>query len=202
MATQYQKRMAARRSTSDITRLAQQYQQEIAGVTGQYETEYAKYSQAVNEKMKPFEEEMKKYQSTVMPAYEAQMSEYKKRLEQHNLALAEIEKNPVIEKKGKETKWIPAPIADPYAIAPQYYPVEGEYTYYEPRELPKFTEKAPVAPVAPVSPASEKFDQAKFEEQRKNIEQTFKREVGERRAAKLGAVSRKATRPLLGGATP
>ena len=199
MATQYQKKMALRRGTSDIGRLAQEYQKQIAGVTGQYEAEYAKYSQAVNEKMKPFEEEMAKYQSAVVPAYESQLTEYKKRFEQHKATLAEIEKNPVIEKKGKETKWIPAPIADPYAIGPQYYPIEEEYTYYEPREIPKFTEKAPKSPTAPVAPTIEKFNQTAFEEQKKNVEQTFKREVSERRASRLGAVSRKATRPLLGG---
>lgn len=201
MATQYQKKMAARRSSSDIGRLAQQYQQEIAGVTGQYEAEYAKYSQAVNEKMKPFEEEMAKYQSAVVPAYESQLTEYKKRLEQHKATLAEIEKNPVIEKSG--IRQVENPMWNPMNTTgytgPMYF--EEPYTYYEPREIPKFTEKAPKSPSAPVAPTIEKFNQTAFEEQRKNVEQTFKREVGERRAARLGAVSRKATRPLLGGAS-
>jgi hypothetical protein len=197
MATMYQKRMAARRSSSDIGRLAQQYQQEIAGVTGQYETEYSKYLQAVNEKMRPFEEEMAKYQSTVMPTYESQLAEYRKKLKQHNEELADIEKNPVIEKIGKK-------LAGSDLIA--NLSIEGipevEYTYYEPREIPKFTGKAPTLPTAPVAPEIEKFDEGEFGTKRAAAESTFKREVGERKAARLGAVSRKMSRPLLSKERP
>jgi len=74
------------------------------------------------------------------------------------------------------------------------------FTYYEPKPIPTFTEKAPALPTAPVAPNIEKFDEGEFGAKRTAAESTFKREVGERRAARLGAVSRKMTRPMLRGA--
>jgi hypothetical protein len=60
-----------------------------------------------------------------------------------------------------------------------------------------FTEKAPEAPTAPTMPELAEFDSSGFAARRGELESTFKREVGERRAARLGAVSRRATRPML-----
>jgi hypothetical protein len=67
--------------------------------------------------------------------------------------------------------------------------------------------KAPVAPdkpaafagVKPESPDIGEFDTSQFAAKKTEAENTFKREVGERKAAKLGAVSRKVARPLLSG---
>ena len=56
------------------------------------------------------------------------------------------------------------------------------------------------APTAPEAPVIEEFDAAPFEQKKTEAEQTFKRETNERKAARLGAVSRKGTRPLLSGA--
>jgi hypothetical protein len=81
---------------------------------------------------------------------------------------------------------------------PQF--LEETYTEYIPRGVPKFTEKAPSRPNLPVAPEIEKFDEGEFGAKRTAAESTFKREVGERRAARLGAVSRKMTRPMLRGA--
>lgn len=63
-----------------------------------------------------------------------------------------------------------------------------------------FTEKAPVAPEAPAAPGLGEFDESAFQAKRAELQGTFKREVGERKAARLGAVSRKSSRPLLQGA--
>ena len=61
----------------------------------------------------------------------------------------------------------------------------------------KFTEKAPEAPTAPTLPELAEFDSSGFAAKREELESRFKREVSERRAARLGAVSRRATRPML-----
>lgn len=61
----------------------------------------------------------------------------------------------------------------------------------------KFTEKAPEAPTAPTMPELAEFDSSSLAARRGELEATFKREVGERKAARLGAVSRRATRPML-----
>jgi hypothetical protein len=51
-----------------------------------------------------------------------------------------------------------------------------------------------------MAPTVEAFDSGEFAAKKEEVEGRFKRELGERRAAKMGAVSRKATRPMLQGA--
>jgi len=199
MATlpQFKQRQIARRKTSDIDRLAKQYKANIDALTGEYQTAFTGYQAGVAEKMKPFEEQMATYKESLLPAYETQKTAYQKKLDEYTATLAELEKNPVTERTGiKETK---KPRYGLFGLAG--YEVKREpYTYYEPKPIPTFTEKAPALPTAPVAPEIEKFDEGEFGTKRTAAESTFKREVGERRAARLGAVSRKMTRPMLRGA--
>lgn len=60
-----------------------------------------------------------------------------------------------------------------------------------------FSEKMPTAPTAPTMPELGEFDASTFQAKRGEAETTFKREVAERKAARLGAVGRRATRPML-----
>ena len=76
-------------------------------------------------------------------------------------------------------------------------PVQQTYKTYEKKPIPKFTEAAPSAPAAPVRPTVQEFDTSKFAAAKTEAESAFKREVGERKAARLGAVSRRVTRPML-----
>ena len=62
-----------------------------------------------------------------------------------------------------------------------------------PKAPEAFAEKAPEAPTLG------EFDTTQFDEQRSQLETTFKREVGERKAGRLAAVSRRVARPLLQG---
>ena len=59
MATQYQKRMMVRK-TSDLTRLADQYKQNIEAITGQYESEFSNWQKQRDELMAPYEAAVKK----------------------------------------------------------------------------------------------------------------------------------------------
>lgn len=61
----------------------------------------------------------------------------------------------------------------------------------------EFTEKAPTAPTAPTLPELGSFDSSAFQAKRGEAESRFKREVAERKAARLGAVGRRITRPML-----
>ncbi|CAB4153869.1 hypothetical protein UFOVP628_30 [uncultured Caudovirales phage] len=199
MATlpQFKQRQIARRSTSDIDRLAKQYKSSVDALTGEYQTAFTGYQAGVTEKMKPFEAQMATYKESLLPTYEAQKTEYQKKLDDYNKLLADIEANPVIEATGvKETK---VPRWGLFGLA-GYETKRENFTYYVPKEIPKFTETAPAPPETPTAPTIEEFDSSQFAAKKTEAESTFKREVGERKAAKLGAVSRKATRPLLSGA--
>jgi len=75
MATSYQKKRAVRRATSDIDRLAKQYQQEIAGITGEYESQFSEYSAQAAEKEGAFNVAKKAY-DTKYGSYLDQLSAY------------------------------------------------------------------------------------------------------------------------------
>lgn len=198
MATlpQFKQRQLARRSTSDIDRLAKQYKSNIDAITGEYQTAFTGYQAGVAEKMKPFEAQMATYKESQLPTYESQKAVYQQKLEDYNKLLADIEANPVTQEVGirevKKPRWSLGGLAG-------YETKREQFTYYAPKEIPKFTETAPVLPEAPTAPTIEEFDSSQFGAKKAEAESVFKREVGERRAAKIGAVSRKVTRPLLSG---
>jgi len=198
MATlpQFKQRQIARRSTSDIDRLAKQYKSAVDQITGEYQTAFTGYQTSVAEKMKPFEAELATYKESLLPTYEAQKTSYQKNLEDYNKLLADIEANPVTEATGiRQVKKARFGLGGLAGTETKSEP----FTYYIPREIPKFTETAPTAPATPMAPTVEAFDSGEFAAKKEEVEGRFKRELGERRAAKIGAVSRRMTRPLLQG---
>lgn len=211
MATlpQYKQRQIARRSTSDIDRLAKQYKSSVDALTGEYQTAFTGYQAGVADQMKPFEAQMANYKDSLLPTYETQKTAYKKKLDDYNVLLADLEKNPLIERQGTRLEAELLPSFSPHlgpggagAAGQQYGFVERPYTYYEERPIPKFTDKAPPTPAIPVSPEIAAFDSSQFDAKKGQAESAFKREVGERRASKISAVSRRNARPLLSGAKP
>jgi hypothetical protein len=231
MATlpQFKQRQIARRSTSDIERLAQQYKSSLDAITGEYETAFTGYQAGAAEKIKPFEEASAKYSkdladytTNVATPYKFALKSYQKNSEKYLAELAEISTG----KKDREAKFRDTTIINPitkkaiefnedlftnpkkYGVSSILGPMEagkrgtGLYTF---RPLPKSAE--PVVPkkpadfagVLPEAPDIGEFDESEFGTKRAAAESTFKREVGERRAAKVGAVSRKMARPLLAG---
>jgi hypothetical protein len=197
MATlpEFKKRQIARRSTSDIERLSKQYKSSIDALTGEYQTAFTGYQAGVAEKMKPFEAQVAQYKESLLPTYEAQKAAYQKSLDDYNAVLAELEKNPVTARTVTQKVASTNPLKAAFGIKDKV-----TFEYFEPKEIPKFTETAPVAPEIPTAPTIEEFDSSQFVAKKTEAESTLKREIGERRAAKLGAVSRKATRPMLSGA--
>lgn len=77
--------------------------------------------------------------------------------------------------------------------------VTQPYESFEKTAPEPFTETAPVAPVAPEAPQLSEFDASQFEARRAQLESEFQRELGERRGARMTAVSRRRARPLLQG---
>ena len=199
MATlpQFKQRQIARRSTSDIDLLAKQYKSNIDALTGEYQTAFTGYQAGVTEKMKPFEAQMATYKESSLPTYETQKASYQKKLDDYNTLLADIEKDPVVPMTGyKEVKKARFGLFGLLGYNTEQEP----FTYYAPKAIPKFTETAPALPEAPTAPTIEAFDSSQFGAKKAQAESVFKREVGERRASKIGAVSRKSSRPLLAGA--
>lgn len=207
--TQFQKKMAARRGTSSIDKLSRQYQEQIKNITGEYETSFADYTKKRAETMAPFESATEQYKKDYA-TYETNVSGYKGRLSEFQKKLEEVTANPLkvtpfsyVEKPGSggSTKLISIPgVGNFEGIAglPSNYTLDSATnTLYEKRSAGSFTEKAPTAPERPVAPEIPEFDAKPFEEKKALTEQEFKRETSERKAARLGAVSRKERRPLL-----
>jgi hypothetical protein len=213
MATAYQKRMMLRKQ-SDLTRIAEQYKKNIEAMTGQDQSEFAAYQKQRDELMAPYEAAVKQYREVQMPQYESAAAAYRQRLENFNNSLSDYEANPEQRQAvfqivgGSPAAWqvknlstgkvgqMPSSAIDD--LRSQGYEQDGS-TFYKvtTRAVPKFNEKAPVAPAAPTAPQLPEFDQEKFEQQRAQLQTSYQREVGERKGARLAAVSRRTSRPLL-----
>jgi len=185
---QFLARKVARRGGADITNLAAAYKAQSDALTSQYETEFDKYRQAVAQKMTPFQEQLANYQSVLEPQYQSALSAYNQKLADYQKQLAEISANPVTERIEREV------VGRTWYGKKEY----GDVAYYDPKPIPTFQEKAPELPTMPVAPEIAAFDTTQIEEKRKQIGSDFQREIGERKAGRIGAVQRK-SRTLLGG---
>lgn len=194
--TQAQMRMLQRRRTTDIDRLAQQYKRNVESLTGEYQTSFGQYQQRVTDQMQPFEEQMAKYKAADMPAYEAAKAQYQQQLDAYNAQLEALKASPTVTKTGTYQEKVPR--WGLFGLA-GYETKTRSYQYEEPNPVPTFDAKMPEAPAAPEAPTIEKFDSSQFEQRRTQLQSDLQRELGERRASRLTAVSRRAARPLMQG---
>lgn len=251
--TQYQKRLTTRRRTSDITRLADQYQKSIESLTSEYQQSFAQYQKQTAETMAPYEAALKTYQEVQMPQYEQAAATYQQKAAEYQNKIQSYDKlikSYVVDKSGSLANVIAPSEFSPYftlqGSAPVNLPEGAWYSDSFPNRifrygnLPSnlqfvqtgtqqsgkitqqtgylkftgatdpyeslqktppgaFTEKAPVAPEAPQAPQIGEFDSSGFEIKKTQLESDLKRELGERRGARLTAVSRKSSRPMLQG---
>jgi len=222
----YQKRMKVRRM-SDIERLAQQYSKDVRAMGSQYQTSFADYQKQVAAQMAPYESALEKYKVD-MSAYQSQAAAYQQRLDAYQKALQEFPtsegtKVGVSRPSGKQgdvfvidgtvysakgdlpVNYFSKPVYETkyqqvrHSAGLQPYQALTGYALYKKTPPEKFTEEAPRAPSAPTKPEIAEFDQSTFEAKSKELGQTYRREVGERKAARLAAVSRSSRRPLLQG---
>lgn len=205
MATAYQKRMMMRKN-SDLTKLAEQYSKNIQAMTGQYESEFAKYQQERDALMAPYEASVKQYKEIQMPAYEAAVADYQRRLDDFNRAMSDYEANPkeLTNIVGAQSRG-----GFTYKIGGKYYwerelpseysvgELKGKRVLYKDRPMPRGPGNAPAAPSAPQAPDVPEFDSAPFEQKRTQLQSDYQRETGERKSARLAAVGRKGSRPLM-----
>jgi len=117
--TQYQKKQAARRATSDIERLAKTYQSGLFDVAQQQATGFANWTAETQRITAPYEAAVRKYTSEDFPnyqkqvaaanaafqreteaynqtmsAYDAQVAAYRQRLSSYNASIADVSSNP------------------------------------------------------------------------------------------------------------
>lgn len=191
MATlpQFKTRQLARRSTSDVERLATQFRRGVESLTGEYETAFGQYQRQRAEQLAPFEQEMERYKSVAMPAYEAAAAQYQQALDAYNAQLKAIEADPVTARTER------------VMVGRKWYGKKkyADITVYDPKPIPKFEAVRPTAPAAPTAPKLAEFDAAPFEQRKAALQQEYSREVGERRAGRITAATRKTARPLLQG---
>jgi hypothetical protein len=190
------------RRMTDIDRLAAEYKRNVEAMTGEYQQSFADFEANRAKAMEPYNLASAQYQ-TAFADYEKQAAGYKERLAAHSAALADVQANP----RERVGRTIGGSRGGPvYDIGgkryternlPKNYSVDAKQNLYKDRLIPTFTEKAPTVPTAPTLPELAEFDSSVFAARRGELESTFKREVGERKAARLGAVSRRATRPML-----
>lgn len=257
--TRYQKQLAARRKTSDITRLANQYQENIKAVTGEYETAFGQYQTQVAETLAPYEAAVKTYQEVTLPEYQNAANIYQQQAAKYQADVSAynqlIQESYITNVSGQKSVFRYSPMtgttwdvvnpenpltlpgtADYASFSSTYKPVGSSVSFVQETRWPSriyappedylfeqtgaggnyvwgylqtpvttpppepISAQPPPAPEAPPqAPELAEFDTTAFTQRRAQVESEFKREVGERKGARLSAVSRKAARPLLQG---
>jgi hypothetical protein len=187
---------ALRRKTAGIDRLSTQFRKDIESLTGKQEAALAQYQAGVRTQMAPFEAAKSKYETVDFPTYESQVAAYNERLKAYEDELAAVKASPTVTRTGTYQERVPR--FGLFGLA-GYTTETRSYEYEEPKPLPTFTEQKPAAPTAPAAPTIAAFDTSAFETERKGLESGLQRELGERRAARLAAVSRR-SRNMLAGA--
>lgn len=189
------RRLARKAGGSDITKLANQYSKQIKGVSDGYDAKFSDYQKTSSAAMSAYDSQVAAYEvasQAQMQQQAAETSSYNAQLDAHLAALKEIEANPVTERTERVKvgrTWYGKSIYD-------------NVSYFDPKPIPTFDVKPPTvreALAAPSAPDVGTFDGSEFVAQREGFEQGFKREVGERKSARMNAVQRK-DRTLLGAA--
>jgi len=224
--TLYQKRMAARRATSDIERLSKSYQTGMLDVTQKQQNAFKEWQAKSAEQMAPYQAAVKQYTSVDFPTYQEELakynttvseyetkaSAYRQRLADFQAQLEDVQANPMevvnvpTRRVGRSGYRFTIDGAEyrTYDLPEGYSFQDGKL--FRERAIPKFTEEPPAAPsaampVAPTPPGEPPtiagLDVTPFAKQRAELESSFKREVGERKAAKMNVAMRRMGRPML-----
>lgn len=179
------------RKTANITRLTDVYKTQVDALANDYQSQFTQYQAKSAETMAPYEAALTKYQGD-FSGYEVAASAYKTKLANYTAELEKINADPVVARTVREVT------GKTWYGKKQY----GDVTYYDPKPIPTFTEKKPDAPVAPVSPVVEAFDTKPFDAKRGDLQNNLNRDLGAVKAARVSAVTRKSSRPMLQGEKP
>jgi len=86
--TIYQKKLAQRRATADIDRLAKIYQNDLLALADTQQDAFTKYLDEEKKRMAPYEAAMKQYADVSVPAYQAAVKRFIVQKERDDAALA------------------------------------------------------------------------------------------------------------------
>lgn len=70
-----QRRLARKAGGTELSRLAKSYQDQIEGISGEYETKFSEYQKMAADKMAPFEQAVSQYDSR-LSAYQGQVASF------------------------------------------------------------------------------------------------------------------------------
>jgi len=86
--TIYQKKLAQRRATADIDRLAKIYQKDLLDLADTQQDAFTKYLEEDKKRMAPYEAAMRQYADVSVPAYQAAMQQFVAQSERDDAAQA------------------------------------------------------------------------------------------------------------------
>lgn len=116
--TIYQKKLAKRRATADIDRLAKIYQKDLLDLADTQQDAFIKYLDDDKKRTAPYEAAMRQYVDTAVPAYQAAMQQfvaqgerddeaqaaYRNKVAQFQAALAEVQANPTEKVDARQSR--------------------------------------------------------------------------------------------------
>lgn len=211
---------ASRRQT-DITRLASQYKSQMDALSGQYQTEFSAYQKRVGEmtsgyeaKVADYTSKLDAYESTVRQPYQAALSNYLEQLKAFNAnpntsftistsyGYRRRSDGGGLEYGNFINGMTPQEYANSIGLVSATATQQGYTRNYTISGMKKFDAVAPAKPAQfteemPVAPQVEAFDNSNFEKGSALATQTYQREVGERKSARLNAVRRGGNSGLL-----
>lgn len=171
----------------DIERLTKQYQENLSSLSPEYESVFQKKEAAVSE-------------------FEQQSKAFQQRLEDYQKSLAAYKANPFEEQKIRGS-------FQPYGKTYEWgYVIDGQWR--SAKNLPEgYVEESPTGDFALKRKAPPKFQEAppqaadttqfdpeleQIQAKQKSLGEGFQREIGERKASRIAAVSRRSqARPML-----
>lgn len=213
--TIYQKRQATRRATADIERLGKQFQTGLLDVTQQQQNAFTEWQKSAATQMAPYEASVRQYTNVAFPAYQRELQTYNQRVSEYEQQAAAYRERlnafqtSLRDFEASLQQEAPTNVPTGAGLIAQVRAAVAQSeraSQASQRAIPTFTEqppappsvampKAPTPPGAPPNVGS--LDVTPFEQQRGQLESTFKRELGERKAAKQNVVMRRLGRPML-----
>lgn len=210
-ATKFQKAFQARRKTSEVSRLTKQFQEQTSGLLGEYGAEIEKKKSEYNTKMaefnkvnEPYKKKLEAYQS-ILKDIEQKRGDWipvnyvRTARGKRNIDIYDIPRD-FVGTSGQTTFGSGEGIGGHYSLQSLsnvgvQTKIENGQAYIErQKRIPEpFTEKAPTAPTAPDLSMQEEMAAKK-----KNLSSDYEREIAERKAGRMGSVSKRAqSRPML-----
>jgi hypothetical protein len=185
-ATKFQKSFQAKRRTNEISRLTKQFQEQTSGLLGEYQTQSAG-------KMADYEKQSADYQNL--------MKNYQGKLESYRADPYTWNETPIVQvrdaRAGRNVEGITLPTGQRYKLSD----LESQGIAFKREGAKGFVGTLAQAPEAPNIQAPASPDVGMTEDmtaRKKSLSSDYEREIAERKAGRIGSVSKRAqSRPML-----